>query len=326
MYHILFYNTGFDTKYEKQLLKQWNIHGVQIHQIDTREYSLQEAIQKTKADGIEIIYENVTDEVISNSAQLKIIAIPSIGYNNIDVEAATKHQVYVTNVPGYCVEEVAIHAVGMAIDLARRITFFDRSVHKGVWNIYEGYPLRRMSGKTFGLVYFGQIPQKMVPIIQALGMNLFVYAPTKSVEYLQEFGCKKAETLEELLVNSDFISVHTPLIPETENMFGEPEFRIMKDTAFFINTSRGKVVDEEALYTALARGDILGAAVDVIQNEKDGKTKLSELDNTIITPHTGFLSEEALLECRYRSLKAMVDVIVRGKTPEHPVNREWNDS
>jgi D-3-phosphoglycerate dehydrogenase len=150
-------------------------------------------------------------------------------------------------------------------------------------------------------------------------MEILVYAPTKSTEYLAEFGCRKIETLDELLKQADFVSVHTPLLPETEGLFDEREFSLMKSSAFFINTSRGKVVREEALYDALKNRRIRAAAVDVIENELEGQTKLRELDNVIITPHSAFLSDESLLESRERALRHLVDYLVCHRQPENRI-------
>jgi D-3-phosphoglycerate dehydrogenase len=257
--------------------------------------------------------------------KLKIVSLQSIGYNNIDVPAATEHHICVTNIPGFCAEEVALHTVGFAIDLARKITFYDRCVQSGCWDPLTGYTTYRLKGKTFGMVFFGEIPKQMVPILRALKMEILVYAPTKTTEFLEEFGCKKAESLEELLAASDFVSMHCPLIPNvTYHMMGEEQFRRMKPTAFFINTARGSIVDEPALVRALKEGWIQAAAIDVIEDEKSEKSELFRLKNCFLTPHAAFMSEDSFYEGRRRALEHLVQRLSasRDGKPTNLVNKE----
>ena len=253
---------------------------------------------------------------------LKIVALQSIGYNNVDAAAATQLGICLTNVPGFCAEEVAVHAVGMAIDLVRKISFYDRSVRAGKWDPLIGYKTYRMTGMTFGLVFFGEIPKKMVPILKALGLEVIVYAPTKTKEYIESYGCEKVDTLEELLSRSDFVSLHTPLKPETIHMISEPQLRLMKKSAYLINTARGSVVDEPALVKALREGWIKGAGIDVIEDEVNEKNELFFLENVVITPHAAFISEDSFYDARRRALKQLVMRLSRKVTPEHLVNKD----
>ncbi len=238
----------------------------------------------------------------------------------MDIEAATEHGICVTNIPGFCADEVSLHAVGFAIDLARKITYFDRTVQAGKWDPLLGYKTYRLKDKVFGMVFFGEIPKRMVAPLKALGLSILVYAPTKSREFLEEYGCEKAETLDELLKKSDFVSMHCPLIENvTYHMMGENEFKKMKKTAFFINTARGSVVDEAALVNALKTGEIKAAAVDVIEDEMDEKSELFGLDNCILTPHAAFMSEDAFYEGRYRALEHLAQRLSE-KMSSRPTN------
>lgn len=305
MKKVLYYNIDDNLDYENSLLEKWNIHDLELCEIKDkdRKKCFREEVRASNPDGLVVEYDTVTADIMDDCPNLKIVALQSIGYNNVSVEAATAHHICVTNVPGFCADEVALHAIGLAIDLARKITFFDRSVQNGEWNPLLGYPLYRLTNKTFGLVFFGEIPKKMVPMLHALGLKILVYAPTKSKEFLAQYGCEKAESLDELCLRSDFVSLHCPLIKEiTYHLIGEKQLRQMKKTAFLINTSRGAVVDEQALVKALKDGAIQAAAIDVIENEDTEKSDLIGLPNCILTPHSAFMSQDSFYEARERSL------------------------
>lgn len=319
MAKALYFNIEDNLDYENALLQEWGVDDLELIEIKDKEYkkSFGEYVRDSKAEGLVVEYEEVTREVMDMAPQLKIISLQSIGYNCVDIPAATEHKICVTNIPGFCVEEVAVHAVGLAIALARKIVFFDRTVQDGKWDPLLGYTPHRLKDKVFGMVFFGEIAKRMVPMIKAMGLNIVVYAPTKSSEYLDEYGCKKAETLDELLEISDFVSMHCPLIPGvTYHMMGEEQFRKMKKTAFFINTARGSVVDESALVEALKTGEILAAAIDVIEDEATEKSDLFGLENCILTPHAAFISEESFYEGRRRCLEHLVQRLSKKSSGE----------
>jgi D-3-phosphoglycerate dehydrogenase len=229
----------------------------------------------------------------------------------------------VTNAPGFCTEEVAVHTIGMLIDCVRKITYLDRSVRAGSWDPLLGGKTFRMSGKTVGLVFFGSIPKYMIPILKAMQMDVQVYAPTKTVEFLAEYGCKKCDTLDELLKTSDFVSMHTPLIPGvTQHMMSEEQFKLMKEDAYFVNTARGAVVDEPALVKALKEGSIKGAAVDVIEDEANEQSELFALENCIVTPHAAFVSEDSFAQARIMALNNLKMRLHDGVVPENLVNKD----
>jgi D-3-phosphoglycerate dehydrogenase len=219
---------------------------------------------------------------------------------------------------------VAIHTIGLAIDLTRKITFFDKNVRGGKWDPLIGYKTYRMSGKTYGMIYFGAIPKIMAPILRAMGMRVLVFAPTKTREYLAEFGCEKAETLDELLEQSDYVSAHCPLIAGvTYHLMGEEQFNKMKPGAYFINTARGSVADEQALVKALENGIIKGAGIDVIEDEANEKSELFRFnDNVVITPHAAWISEDSFYSARRIALEQLVTRLSRNAQPENLVNKE----
>ena len=322
MAKVLYFNIDDNLDYENALLKEWGIDDLELIEIKDKEYkkTFGECVRDTGAEGLVVEYEQVTKEVMDMAPELKIVSLQSIGYNCVDIDAATEHNICVTNIPGFCADEVALHSVGFAIDLARKITFFDRTVQSGKWDPLLGYQTYRLKDKVFGMVFFGEIPKRMVPMLQSLGLKILVYAPTKTKEFLAEYGCEKAKTLDELLETSDFVSMHCPLIEGvTYHMMGEEQFKKMKKTAFFINTARGSVVDEPALVKALKEGEIQAAAIDVIENEATETSELFGLENCILTPHAAFMSEDAFYEGRRRCLEHLAQRLSK-KLEQRPTN------
>lgn len=322
MAKVLYFNIDDNLDYENALLKEWGIDDLKLIEIKDKEYkkTFGEYVRDTGAEGLVVEYEQVTKEVMDMAPELKIVSLQSIGYNCVDIDAATEHNICVTNIPGFCADEVALHSVGFAIDLARKITFFDRTVQSGKWDPLLGYKTYRLKDKVFGMVFFGEIPKRMVPMLQSLGLKILVYAPTKTKEFLAEYGCEKAETLDELLETSDFVSMHCPLIEGvTYHMMGEEQFKKMKKTAFFINTARGSVVDEPALVKALKEGEIQAAAIDVIEDEATETSELFGLENCILTPHAAFMSEDAFYEGRRRCLEHLAQRLSK-KLEQRPTN------
>lgn len=185
---ILYYNTGFDILHEKKLLKEWGLDDVEIISVDIPQLTLEMAVNMynsttcddtfydifsylfnpAEIEACVVIYEKFTENVFEKMPNLKLISMESIGYNNIDIEAAKKHGVMVSNMPGYCVEEVALHTVGLLLDLSRQITFLNNKVHEKIWNPFAGYEMHRLKDKTFGMVFFGEIPKRIVPMVKGL--------------------------------------------------------------------------------------------------------------------------------------------------------------
>lgn len=321
MKKLVFYNTDWDLEYERKLLYEWGISDIEL--VDVKEKDpLAITDHLADADGVILIYEQIDGSVLAKCPRLKCVSVPSIGYNNLDLEAGTKYGVCMTNAPGYCEEEVAEHTIGLMFDLARKISFYDRSVRSGKWDPMLGYKTYQLKGKTLGLVFFGHIPKLIAPMAKGLGMKVLVYAPTKTQEEIQEYDCEKVNSLEELLKISDVISLHCPLINGlTDHLIGEKELRLMKDTAFLINTSRGEVVDEKALVKALKDRWITAAAADVIEDETNAKSELFELEEyTVITPHTAFLSEDSYYKARKIALEQQVQRLIAGKCPTNLLN------
>ncbi|MCD7101309.1 C-terminal binding protein [Pseudoclavibacter sp. 13-3] len=319
----MYFNIADDLAYEQELLSRWGVADeITLRRAtgpDTAE-ALIEAAQG--AAGVVVEYVEVTGEVIRHLPDLRIVSVQAIGTNNIDSGTATERGVCVTNAPGFCVEEVAAHALGLIIDITRGITRLDRSVRRGEWNPFAAPMPHRLVGRTVGLVFFGGIPQRMVSGLRALGLEILVFAPTKTAEFIRSCGARQVGTLDELLTQSDIVSLHCPLLPETRHLMGTAEFQRMRDSAVLVNTARGAVVDETALVAALTNGVIAGAALDVCEGEPVPPRALSALEQTVITPHAAFLSEESFLDARERVLRSHVERLVECTRPSSLVNQE----
>ena len=254
----------------------------------------------------------VTGEVIAaSSGRLKAVCRAGVGLDNIDLRAAEEAGITVFNTPEASTEAVAELTVGLMLSLARSIPMADRSLKEGRWAKRElvGWELR---GKTLGILGFGRIGQRVAEICHALGMRILAYRRTRppSLEaVLARTGAIMASSLEELLVNSDIITIHVPLTPQTKHMIGEREIALMKQGAILINTSRGGVVDEKALYEALRSGKLAAAALDVFEEEPPSglSLELAKLPNVVATPHIGGQTREAQRMASELAAKKLID-------------------
>jgi D-3-phosphoglycerate dehydrogenase len=212
------------------------------------------------ADGIINQYVPINRRVIESLKKCKIIARYGVGVDNIDVEAATEYGIIVANVPDYCIDEVSTHAMALILACARGITLLDSKIREKKWDFTLAKPLFRTKGKTLGLFGLGRIARAVAQKASGFGFKIIAYDP-----YISKVnGEIKLVKFPQLLSDSDFISIHTPLTDKTRHSFGESELKTMKKTAYLINTARGPIVDEKALYQALKNRWIAGAALDVI--------------------------------------------------------------
>ena len=229
----------------------------------------------------------------------------------------------VTNVPAYCIDEVTDHAMALLLACARKIPLFHKHINS--WNRDVGPPMRRIRGQTLGVIGFGRIGRAIAPKAKAFGLEVIVFDQYVTSEAIQAQGAVKVE-LPELLAKSDFISIHTPLTPETQNLIGEAELRQMKPNAYLINTARGGIIDTVALHKALSEGWIAGAGQDVLPQEPaPPDDPLLKLENIILTPHVAFLSEESTYDAQ-RTAASEVARVLTGQMPESVVNPEVLDS
>ncbi len=272
------------------------------------------------ADGVIVCYAKMPGSVIEQLKKCKILARTGIGVDNVDIDTATRCGIVVTNVPEYCEDEVSDHAMAMLLALARKVPFANKGVHAGKWETGSVKPIYRLRGRTLGLVGFGKIPKLVAAKAQAFGLKVLTYDPYLPADAVAKLGARSV-SLPELLRESDYVSVHAPLTPETKNMFNADAFRQMKRGALLVNTARGPLVDVEALADALQSGQLAGAALDVLPTEPPpAALRLLQRDDVILTPHTGFYSEESMIDLQ-RKAAEQVALVLSGKPPRYPVNK-----
>jgi D-3-phosphoglycerate dehydrogenase len=272
-------------------------------------------------DGILTCFAKVTEKVVRAAERCVVISRYGVGVDNIDVDTATELGIIVTYVPDYCVDEVSDHVIAMLLAWNRRLVLFDRATKTKGWGS-EGLGMRimRLSGKKLGVVGFGRIGRSVCAKAQAFGLEVLASDPFLTAEAVSKEGATKVE-LSDLLSQSDFVTLHSPLIPETEKMMGVAEFAQMKPDAFLTNCARGGLIDEDALYDALTSGGIAGAGLDVLVDiDPPMNHRLVQLENLIVTPHTAFFSQEAVLELEERSAGEVVRVF-QGQMPDNVYNR-----
>jgi len=262
-------------------------------------------------DGIIVGLDSISRDVIAAAEKLKVISKYGVGVDNIDLQAARARGIVVTYTPGGNSEAVADLTIGLMLAAARRIPSADRAVRSGDWRKVVGLAVWK---KTIGIVGVGRIGRGVVR--RASGFNMRILCCDKVIDndFAARYGAEYVP-LDLLLRESDFVTLHVPLTDETRGLIGERELSQMKRTAILINTARGEVVDEDALYQALAEGRIAGAALDVFRNEPPTGSRLLGLDNVILTPHIGAHTDEAILEMGRNAVKNLMAVL-NGELPE----------
>jgi D-3-phosphoglycerate dehydrogenase / 2-oxoglutarate reductase len=272
------------------------------------------------ADALLATYAKITADMIRQMTRCRIISRFGIGVDNVDIPVATERGIVVTKVPDYCIDEVSDHAVALLLTAVRKIPLANSLVQQGRWEMPAVVPIHRLRGSVLGLVGFGRIPQLVAPKAQAFGMRVVSFDP-----YIPKdvFDRAKVESVDfpQLLKLSDYVSIHAPLLPETQGLFNADAFRQMKPHAYLINTARGPIVDEAALAHALDAGQLAGAALDVMTKEPPTGSPLLGRPNVIITPHTSFYSEESLNDLETKAAEEVVRVL-KGQAPKNPVNPE----
>jgi len=265
----------------------------------------------------------VSRRLMQAAPQLKVVARHGMGVEAIDRQAAVELGIAVVNTPDANVESVAEQCLGMMIALAKRLRLADRAIRAGDWEARYRLIGNELLGKTLGLVGFGRIGRRLAAMCrQGLSMNILYSDVLSYPEAEQELQAHKLE-LGPLLQEADFVSLHTPLLPETRGLIGEAELRSMKPTAFLLNTARGPVVDQAALERALEQGWIAGAGLDVYDPEPlPADSKLLHMDNVVLSPHMAAHTDEALL----RMAMVVTDVlaVIEGRAPQNPV--AWSES
>ena len=266
-------------------------------------------------------YDPLNRRLIEHLRKCKVIVRTGIGVNTIDIQAATDHNICVVNVPDYCLDEVTEHVLSLLFILARKVSLLTNSVKKGEWNWNIVKPVFRIKGRTLGLVGLGKIGKSLAKKAKGLEMSLICYDPYIDTEQAEKEGVKSV-SFEDLLKESDFISIHTPLNEETRGMFGEKEFRMMRKGACIVNTSRGPIIENKALYEALKQGWIAGAGLDVMEKEPPDKEEpLLRLDNVVLTPHCAWYSHNSEVRLK-TTVGEEVARVLSGRRPLSLVNPE----
>jgi D-3-phosphoglycerate dehydrogenase len=317
---VTFYVPGVVPTYDELLIKL----GVEVEK--TFCATEQELIATcSEADGIIALGIRITPgyvfstRVIDNLKKCRLIALTGIGYDNVDIAAATEKGICVANNPYYCLEEVSDHTMALILACARKFYQLLPDVKSGKWSTQPDYlsalkPLHRLSGQALGLIGFGNIARTLVPKAKAFGFRIITYAPHVPDNLFKTFRVESVG-LDQLLEESDFVSMHTALTPETRHMMGLLQSKKMKRTSYFINTARGELVDETALYTALSQGLIAGAGLDVLESEPPSQDNpLLKLNNVLVTGHFAYYSEESREEL-FRWPWKEVARVLRGQWP-----------
>ena len=260
----------------------------------------------------------ITADVMVHMPKCRIIARYGIGVDTIDLDAATQAGIIVTNNPTYCIEEVAEHAMALLLACARKIAFYDRAVRAGRWEVPPGKPIHRVAGSTLGLVGFGNIARQVAVRASAFGMRVLFSDPNVRDGQFEVPG-KKAE-LDRLLRESDFVSLHPPLVPQTRKMMNDDALSRMKPSAFLINCARGPIVDTEALVRALDARKIAGCALDTVDREPlPNPHPLRGRENVILNPHVAWYSEQAMTGLQ-AGAPSEVRRVLSGQWPVNVVN------
>lgn len=286
---------------------------------ETRDDPLETVLADADPDGVIVMYADADADLLDLMPNCRVVSRTGIGFDNVDLDAATERGVYVTNVPDYCIPEVSDHTIALLLALARKIVDYNDRVKAGAWDVTAGRTMRRLDGETLGLIAYGDIARAVGEKARALGMDVLAHDP-----YLDEDDVAEDVTLvddrADLLAESDAVSVHAPLTPATEGLIGPDELARMKETAFLLNTARGGIVDEDALADAIRVGEIAGAGLDVLAAEPpDDDSPLLDLDEVILTPHAAYNSAESVVELREKAARNVAAALA-GEVPPYVVN------
>jgi lactate dehydrogenase-like 2-hydroxyacid dehydrogenase len=274
-------------------------------------------------DAVMPIGVRISAEVIAAASKLRIVANVGAGYDNVDVEACTRRGILVTNTPDVVTEATADMAFALMLSTARRVVEGDRYVRDGSWKRWQWNLLwgLQIHGKTLGLYGFGRIARAVARRSLGFSMRILYHARHRAYAHVEkELGAELVDR-ETLLRESDFISVHVPLTPDTLHSIGAPQFALMKPTSVVINTARGKVIDEEALAEALRSHRIAGAGLDVFENEPKVHPSLLALSNVVLVPHIGTATSETRLQMALRTVDNLLAAL-DGKRPPDLLNPE----
>lgn len=272
------------------------------------------------ADGVLVNLFPMSARVISSLRRCRVLSRYGVGFDNVDVAAATAKGIWVARVPDYSIEDVSDQALALLLACVRGVAYKDRGVRAGRWNMHKEVPTHRIAGRTLGLVGYGAIARCLHRKVSGFGLaRVLVVDPYVDAAAVRKAGAEPVD-LDRLLRESDYVSVHVPLGPETRGMIGAREIGLMKPAAILVNTSRGPVVDERAVAAALAERRIAAAGLDVFETEPlAADSPLRRLENVVLSDHAGWYSEESVPELKSKAARNVAAVLAGGK-PAYPVN------
>jgi len=305
-------------EYFRSRAKDEGLHIIEVRTEDEGKF----AEQIKAANAISVINRRISAQTIAALECCELIHTLSVGYECVDVAAATAAGIPVCNTPAYCTDEVANHAMTLLMSVARKIHVIMPATRSGVWDYNFTRPILNFRDKTLGILGLGRVGRMLVPKAKGFGIRVCAYDPYLDDDIFEMVGVDRCYELEDLLTQSDYVSLHTPLTPETRGMIGARELERMKPSAVIVNTARGALWDEAAVGDALRDGTIAGAATDVLAAEPpDRGHPFLQLENMLVTPHVAWYSEESF----QREMKDGMDEVVRvlaGLRPRAIVNPE----
>lgn len=306
-------------KMEKYVLEEYP--GAQFHFYGEDTLSSDELIKIGKDADVLISWDQEMDEETYAAMNLTGYCAASVGFNAANVDAATKNKVYVVNVPDYCTHEVATHTVTLMLSLYRRLYKMVDYIKDGNWDLSPMANIKRFELSTVGLLGFGRIPRAVAKKLEGFGVEVIAYDPFVSEEDMKKVNVKKVG-LEEIFKRSDYLSLHSPLTKDTKHIVSRENIALMKEGAYLVNTARGGLVDEEALYEALTSGKIQAAGLDVLTDEPPSEMgkKIIALKNAIVTGHSSYASVEASDE-QVRMTAQNVAKFLSGMVPDTTINK-----
>ena len=309
-YHVIVSDQVFPSvELERQLLAEIDA------ELDVSDGTVDGLIARgADADAVLTTYLPIDARTISQLPRVRIIARYGIGVDNVDVAAAAERAITVTNVPDYSVQEVAAHALALILALCRKLPQSDAKVRAGGWGLDGLRPMRRLSELTFGLVGFGRIARRLAASLEALGGRVIAYDP-----YVDPAdGLPPLLPLDQLLAQSDVVSVHAPVTPQTRGLIDAAAIGRMPAGSILVNTSRGPLVELEAVTEALRSGHLSGAGLDVFDPEPLDPARIADVPNLLVTPHTGYYSEESLAESQRKAATQVIKALT-GVQVDYPV-------
>ena len=274
------------------------------------------------ADAVMISFADMNANIINAMEKCKIIVRCGMGFNNVDIPAATAKGTMVANVQKYCLEEVSDHAIALMLTLLRKTAYLSRLLQKGIWNPALARPIPRLNELTLGVYGLGGISSRVAAKAKAFGMEVAAYDLYLPDNHFQQMGVKRIEKEEDLFRISDVLSIHLPLNSATAGIITYDKMKLMKSTAIFLNTARGGLVDEDGLIRALQEGTIGGAGLDVLVDEfPDMANPLFQMDNVVVTPHIAYYSEGADVDLRNYACDQVIGALENG-APQFFLNKK----